>query len=249
MIDSHAHLDRCDGQVDRLVAEAEAADVGRILTVGTDPSSNRAAVAIAEQQDCVYASLGHHPHGASGFNDEIAREIESLASHVKVRAIGEAGLDYYRDLSPRSDQARAFITQIELARSLEKPLVVHTRKAAEDTMHLLDKYGSGVSVVIHCFSVPEHMEECIERGYHCSFAGNITYPKAAALQAVCSTVPDRLLLIETDSPYLSPREKRGKPNTPANIVDTAHFVAELRGQSYDELNGVVEKNAASLFGW
>ncbi len=249
MVDTHAHLEMCDRPLDQLVGEAEAAGVGRILTVGTDPASNIKAVEISALNSTVFASLGHHPHSASVYDDEVAEEIERLAQNENVRAIGEAGLDFYRDLSPRADQERAFISQIELARSLEKPLVVHTRSAAAETMKILKEFAEDVTVVVHCFSATDHVDECVERGYYCSFAGNVTYPKTNELRTACSRIPDTLLLVETDSPYLSPQAYRGKPNSPAKVVDTAHCVAEERGQTYDELEEVVEKNAATVFGW
>lgn len=249
MVDTHAHLDLCEGPPAQLVAEAETAGVVRILTVGTDPGSNREAISIAEQNGSVFVSLGHHPHGASGYSDGVASEIDQLADHEKVKAIGETGLDFYRELSPPADQQRAFISQIELAHSNELPLVVHTRSAAGETLELLKKYAGGVTVIIHCFSIPEYLEECIERGYYCSFAGNVTYPKADELRAACSRVPEELLLLETDSPYLSPQKKRGRPNTPANLVHTTQLVAQVRGRTYKDIQEVVAKNAATLFGW
>lgn len=249
MVDTHAHLDLCEGPPAQLVADAEAAGLVRILTVGIDPGSNREAISIAEQNDSVFVSLGHHPHGASGYSEAVAGEIGELAGHEKVKAIGETGLDFYRELSPPADQERAFISLIELARSNELPLMVHTRSAARETMELLKKYAENVEVIIHCFSIPEFLDECIERGYHCSFAGNITYPKSDELRAACSRVPEKLLLLETDSPYLSPQKMRGRPNTPANVVNTAQLVAEVRGRTYKDIQEVVERNAATLFGW
>jgi TatD DNase family protein len=129
------------------------------------------------------------------------------------------------------------------------PLVIHTREAEEDTFAMLRELAGGVTVVLHCFSAPSRLGECVERGYMCSFAGNVTYPKAVELQAAARDVPEELLLVETDSPYLSPQPVRGKPNEPANVVATARFMAELRGVSYEELEAAVERNAARVFGW
>lgn len=249
MVDTHVHLEMCDRPIDQLVDEAAVAGVRRTLTVGTDPISNLNAVEISESNSTVFASLGHHPHAASSYDDEAAAEIERLAQNENVRAIGETGHDFYRDLSPRADQDRAFISQIELARSLKKPLVIHTRSAAAETMQTLKEFAEDVTVIVHCFSATDHVDECVERGYYCSFAGNVTYPNANDLRAACSRIPDALLLVETDSPYLSPQKNRGKPNAPANVVDTAHCVAKERGQTYNELEEVVEKNAAAVFGW
>jgi TatD DNase family protein len=127
--------------------------------------------------------------------------------------------------------------------------VIHTRAAADDTLATLAGRADGVTVVMHCFSMPERLDECVERGYMCSFAGNVTYPKATDLQEAAARVPDELLLVETDSPFLAPQPVRGKPNRPANVVHTARRLAELRGVSYDELERVVERNAARVFGW
>lgn len=232
-----------------LVDNASEAGVGRILTVGIDLASIRRAVEMATEHEPVYAALGHHPHGAGSFSEDVVKEIEQLAAHPKVRAIGETGLDYYRDLSPRGDQERAFVAQIGLARRLELPLVVHTRSAEEDTLRLLDEHARGLTVILHCFSLAEHLDECDERGYYYSFAGNVTYSSADDLQGAAERVPDEMLLLETDSPYLSPRSRRGRPNAPAHVRETASFVAKLRGQSYEQLEAVVEANAARVFGW
>ena len=182
MVDTHAHLEMCDRPSEQLVVDAAEAGIRRILTVGTDPSSNLKAVEISESNSTVFASLGHHPHGASEYDDETAAEIERLAQNENVRAIGETGLDFYRDLSPRADQERAFISQIEIARSLKKPLVVHTRSAAAETMQILKELADDVTVVVHCFSATDYVDECVDRGYYCSFAGNVTYPNANDLR-------------------------------------------------------------------
>jgi len=164
-------------------------------------------------------------------------------------AIGETGLDYFRDYAPREDQRRAFEAQVDLARRHGLPLVIHTRAAEEDTFAVLRAQADAVTVIMHCFSAAERLDECVERGWLCSFAGNVTYPKATELQAAAREVPDDLLLVETDAPYLAPQPVRGKPNEPANVVETAAFVAELRGVSYEELEATVERNAARVFGW
>jgi TatD DNase family protein len=146
-------------------------------------------------------------------------------------------------------QLRAFEAQIDLARELDLPLVIHTRAAEEDTFAALRDRAGGVTVVMHCFSAPGRLDECVERGYVCSFAGNVTYPKATDLQAAARDVPAELLMVETDSPFLSPQPVRGKPNEPANVVRTAEYVAELRGVPYEELEASVESTAARVFGW
>jgi TatD DNase family protein len=166
-----------------------------------------------------------------------------------VRAIGETGLDYYRDHAPREDQRRAFAAQLGLAARLSLPVAIHTRAAEDDTFAILREHTDAVpAVILHCFSAPDRLGECVERGYFCSFAGNVTYPKATELQRAASDLPDELLLVETDSPYLAPQPVRGKPNEPANVMHTARFVAELRGVKLEELDRVVGANAARLLG-
>jgi TatD DNase family protein len=249
VIDSHCHLDHCDAPVAEVVARARAAGVGRLATVGTDAASNDFAIAAAREHEGVFAIVGRHPNSASGFGAADGEAIERAAAGPLVRAIGETGLDYYRDYSPRDDQRRAFELQVDLARRLELPLVIHTRAAEEDTFAILRERAAGLTVVLHCFSAPDRIDECVERGYVCSFAGNVTYPKATELQVAARDVPGELLMVETDAPFLSPQPMRGKPNEPANVVATARHVAELRGVSYDELEATVESTAARVFGW
>ena len=249
MVDTHCHLDSCEPPDAELVAAARAAGVRRIATVGTDPSSIERALAAARAHEDVVAIVGRHPHEAGGFGDGDLAVIERAAADPEARAIGETGLDYYRDLAPRADQRRAFEAQVDLAARSRLPVVIHTRAAEQDTFAVLREHAERVTVVLHCFSAPSRLDECVERGYLCSFAGNVTYPKATDLQAAAREVPDELLLVETDSPYLSPQAVRSKPNQPANVVRTAEFVAELRGVGYDELEATVERNAARVFAW
>ena len=243
MIDTHCHLDMCE--------EEDARDHGltRVATVGIDDDAVARALEFAEAFDEVYAIVGRHPNSAEGFAPSDLEPIERAAAHPKAVAIGETGLDYYRDYAPRADQQRAFEAQIELARTLSKPLVIHTRAAEDDTFDTLAERAAGVTVVMHCFSAPARLDECIERGYMCSFAGNMTYPKATDLREAAARVPDELLLVETDSPFLSPQPVRGKPNAPRNVVLTAEKLAEVRGVTYEEIERVVERNAARVFGW
>ena len=236
MIDTHCHLDMC--------AEWQGHGLKRVATVGIDEEAIDKALALSDAYDEIYAIVGRHPNSATGFDIEPVRRA---AEHPKAVAIGETGLDFYRDRSPRDDQERAFREQLELAEGLGKPLVIHTRAAEEATLKMLDSTSG--TVVMHCFSMPAQLDECIERGYFISFAGNVTYPKATDLQDAAARVPDELLLVETDSPFLAPQPVRGKPNTPSNVVHTARKVAELRGASYDELEQLVERNAARVFRW
>ena len=250
MIDSHTHLDSCEPPNADLVAAAEAAGVTRIVTVGTDGASCRAALAAAEDFPQVYAAIGRHPSEATGFDDADMAELEALASHDKCVAIGETGLDYYRDYAPREDQKRAFEAQIELARSTGKPLVIHTRAADDDTLELLDARAGGLRVILHCFSMAARVEDCLAHDdWWLSFAGNCTYPKAQDLRVAALRVPAERLLVETDAPYLSPQPVRGRPNEPANVVRTAEALAVERRVSYAELERSIERNSSVLFGW
>jgi TatD DNase family protein len=249
VIDSHTHLDLCEPPDTELVAAAEAAGVTRMLTVGTEPASCRAALAAAEAFPQVYAAVGRHPNVSRGFDDADLAELRALAAHPRCLAIGETGLDFYRDGAPRSDQERAFAAHIALARETGLPLVIHSRAAARETLAQLGAQAQGCSVVIHCFSMPEQLQECVERGYAISFAGNVTYKSAADLAAAARQVPDERLLVETDAPYLTPQVVRKQRNQPAFVAHTAAFVAELRGASVAELDALVERNAARVFGW
>jgi TatD DNase family protein len=249
VVDTHCHLDACAPDDDELIASAGDAGVTRLATVGTDDHSIERALGAAAAHDEVVAIVGRHPHHAAGFGDGDLERIEAAAGDPGARAIGETGLDFYRDNAPRDDQRRAFEAQIELAAQLDKPLVIHTRAAEEETFALLRERARDVTFVLHCFSAPDRLDECVERGWLCSFAGNVTYPKATDLQAAAREVPDELLLVETDSPYLAPQPVRGKPNEPAYVVHTAKRLAELRSVSYAELERTVEDNAARVLGW
>ena len=249
MVDAHTHLDLCEAPEARLIAAAEAAGVGRMLTIGVDGSSCRAALAAAESFPQVYAAVGRHPNSAKGFDDADLAELRALAAHPRCVAIGETGLDFYRAGAPRADQQRAFAAQIALARETGKPLVIHSRAAEEETLTQLGDEAGGVSVVMHCFSMPHELQQCLDRGYAISFAGNVTYRSAADLAAAARLVPDDSLLVETDAPYLSPAPVRGERNQPAFVVHTLAFLAQLRGVAATELAAVVERNATRLFGW
>jgi TatD DNase family protein len=250
VIDSHTHLDFCEAPDAELVEAAVEAGVERILTVGTDGASCRAALQAAEEFPQVYAAIGRHPNEATGFDDADLAELKALAAHPRCVAIGETGLDYYRDGAPRSDQERAFSAQIELARALDKPVVIHTRAAEEDTLAVLEEQAGGVRVILHCFSMPDRIEQCLTHpGWWISFAGNVTYPKASALRDAALRVPLERLLVETDAPFLSPQVVRGQANQPANVVFTARALAVERRVSYEELERGVRDSAAAVLGW
>jgi TatD DNase family protein len=250
VIDSHTHLDLCDPPDAELVAAAVDAGVRRIVTVGTDGASCRAALAAAEAFPQVYAAVGRHPNSAAGFDDADLAELAALAAHPKCVAVGETGLDYYRDRAPRVDQERAFRAQIGLAHTVGKPLVIHTRAAEDDTLSLLEAEAAGLRVILHCFSMPERLEECLaHEDWWISFAGNVTYPRAEALRVAAVRVPAGRLLVETDAPYLSPQTVRGKPNQPAHVVSTAQVLAVERRVAYEELESALEASAGEVFGW
>jgi TatD DNase family protein len=249
VIDSHTHLDLCEAPNTELIAAADAAGVTRMLTVGIDGASCRAALGAAEDFPQVYAAIGRHPNAARGFDDADLAELRALAAHERCLAIGESGLDFYREAAPRSDQERAFAAQIALARETGKPLVIHSRAAERETLAQLAGEAQGVSVVMHCFSMPAHLQECLERGYAISFAGNVTYRSAADLADAARRVPEERLLVETDAPYLTPQAVRKQPNQPAYVAYTLAFLAELRGVSAAELGAAVSRNAARVFGW
>jgi TatD DNase family protein len=257
VIDTHAHIGLCDDPAEQIVARAESAGVGRILTVGLDEESNEQAVGLARAHEAVFACVGRHPNSASGFDPDAEAQLRELAADDAVVAIGETGLDFYREGAPRAEQLRAFRAQIGVARDAGKPLVIHVRSgdgpkrdAVSETFAVLAEEAGGVAVILHCFSAPlERVAEAAAAGWFCSFAGNATYPKAQALRDAARLVPDELILVETDSPFLAPQSRRGKPNEPAFVVETAREVAAARGVTYDELERLVEANAARVFQW
>jgi len=255
MIDSHTHLMLCDGGEEELVAAAAGAGVTRMLTIGMGAESNPVAVASAERHEAVFAAVGRHPNDATGFDEEAVEEITRFGAHERVRAIGETGLDFYRDTAAPEDQRRAFAAQIEIARELDLPIVIHARdpegetRATDEIFATLDAKAGDQPVILHCFSAPQRVGDAAERGWYCSFAGNATYPKSEALREAAAQVPEDLILVETDAPYLSPQPVRGKRNQPAYVVETAREIAAVRGVSYEELERTVEANARALFGW
>jgi TatD DNase family protein len=255
MVDSHTHLFLCEGPEDELVEAALAAGVTRLLNVGLGGAQNEAAIGGAERHESVFAAVGCHPTEAAGFDDAEAERIARLAAHEKVRAIGETGIDYYRDTASPADQRRAFEAQVEIAREHELPIVIHARDpdgettATDEVFEVLDAQAAGHPVILHCFSAPWRAGDAAERGWYCSFAGHVTYRASEALRAAAAELPGELILVETDAPYLAPQPVRGKPNEPANVVATAQVVAEARGVSYEELEATVEANARRAFGW
>ncbi len=245
MIDTHAHLDACSEPADQVLARAREAGVDRVVSVGSGIDSCRATLEIAEREYGVYAALGIHPHQAGGADAERVDELRELLGHERAVAVGETGLDFYRDYAPRDRQRKLFDEELALAAQLGKPVVVHTRSAEQETAAALTGF-EGV-VVLHCFSAPELLTVALERGYYVSFAGNVTYPKAGELRDAARQVPRERLLVETDSPYLAPQPRRGRPNEPANVVHTVAALAEAREEEVDELAAQIDANATAAF--
>jgi TatD DNase family protein len=248
LIDTHCHLDLLKGTPDEALAEARAAGVVAVVAVGIDLRSSRIAADLAAAHDEVYAAVGVHPHDAVSFDAVVRTGLERLLTQRHVVAVGECGLDFYRDLAPRDVQREAFAEQLELARAAAKPVCVHSREAGGETFAVLTEHGHGLRIVLHCFSTPEYVDLCNDRGYYVSFAGNLTYKSSQELQKAAVAVRDDLLLVETDAPFLTPMPQRGRPNRPANVGLTAQFLARLRGWSDDEVAAVTSANARRVFG-
>lgn len=244
MIDTHAHLAALDDP-DEAVEHAAAAGVTRILTVGTDVEDCRRALALAERHDGVFAILGIHPHEAGTATTDDLSELRELLAHPKAVAVGETGLDWFRDYAPRDDQRRLFVAELELASELGKPVVIHTRAADDDTLAALGGFTG--TVVLHCFSSPRMLPTALERDWYVSFAGNATFPKAVDLRLAATEVPAERILAETDSPYLAPQPVRGRRNEPAYVVHTLAALAQARGQETAELEQQIARNATECF--
>jgi TatD DNase family protein len=244
VIDTHAHLDALDDPA-AAVVRAREAGVTRIVTVGTDPTSWAEMLPIVEEHDGVYGVAGIHPHEAA--SDFDVDTLERLLSHPKIVALGEIGLDYYRDYAPRDAQTKSFIYQLGIAKRAQLPVVIHNRAADEDTLSILRQWFDG-TVVLHCFSSAALLPEAVERGWYISFAGNVTYANAEDLRIAARVVPAELILAETDCPYLAPQAVRGKTNEPAYVVHTLAALAEARGAEPDALAAQIDANATAAFG-
>ena len=244
MIDTHAHLGALDDP-DEAVERAREAGVTRILTVGTDVDDCRRALALAERHEAVYAILGIHPHEAGTVRDADLTQLRELFGHPKAVAVGETGLDWYRDYAPRDAQRRLFAAQLELAAETTRPAVIHTRAADDDTLAALEGFAG--NVVLHCFSSPHMLPSALEHGWYVSFAGNVTFPRAVDLRLAATQVPADRILAETDSPYLAPQPVRGRRNEPANVVHTLAALAQARGEDRGELEPQIERNASECF--
>ena len=241
MIDTHAHMHACADSLDTLVGRAREAGVDRILEVGAWPESWAQVVSFCASEGDVFAILGIHPHRAGEADPaqlEDLRELEPVA-------VGETGLDYYRDYAPHDAQRQLFQAHLALAEELGKPVVIHCRAAEEDVIRALADFDG--TVVLHCFSSSALLEPALDRGYYVSFAGNVTYPNADELRDAARAVPADRLLAETDCPYLAPQPRRGRPNEPANLVYTVAALAEARGEDLGELSAQLDRNATAAF--
>ncbi|MGH2921769.1 MAG: TatD family hydrolase [Gaiellaceae bacterium] len=245
MIDTHAHLDACADRPSALLRRAREAGVDRVVTVGTGIDSCREAIALVERHEEVYAALGIDPHQAGGGEARRIDELRELFTHERAVAVGETGLDFFRDHAPHDRQLLLFEAQLELASELGKPVVIHNRDADDETARVLAGFEG--TVVLHCFSSPGLLEPALERGYYVSFAGNVTFPKAEALRTAATRVTAERILAETDSPYLAPQPRRGRPNEPAYVVHTLAALAAARGEELDELAAQIDANAAAAF--
>jgi len=250
LVDTHCHLDFPEFEADRLqvIQRAEDAGVNYLVNIGATMDSSAAACGLAEKYPQVYAGVGVHPHDADGFNQESESKLKELALRKKVVAIGETGLDYYRNLSTKEHQMHAFNRQIKLAKDLKLPLVIHSRQAEVDVLQVL-KMAMPVKAVIHCFSGDENfLKGCLAMGFFISFTCNITYKKAQGLRDMVKLTPLDKLMLETDAPYLSPEGFRGKRNEPMQVKLLAEAVSLIKGNSVEEIADNTTKNAKEFFG-
>jgi TatD DNase family protein len=250
LIDTHAHLQwpAFDKDREQVIERAFAAGLNTIVSIGYDLSAGREAARIAKNHEGIYAVVGIHPHNAKAMNVSTVNSLRELAQDPKVVAIGEIGLDYYRDLSPRARQKEAFEQQIRLAGELELPIVVHDREAHNDVLEMLRRFGKDSKGILHCFSGDLSMaEEVIEMGYLISIAGPVTYPNARRLHELVQHLPGESIVLETDCPFLPPQSRRGERNEPLFVLETAYKVAELKGMQLDELVELTSRNARGMF--
>ena len=255
LIDSHCHLDHEQFSADReaVIDRAIEAGVDRMLAIGTGdgPPDLEAGIRLADRHAAIYATVGVHPHEASKATAETYRGLADLLRHPKVLALGEIGLDYHYDFSPRDIQRGVFVEQMRIAADARKPIVIHTREAWDDTLALIERHWSpkGLPGIMHCFSGgPAEAERCLALGFCLSFGGIVTFPKSLELQEVARRVPADRMLVETDAPYLAPVPKRGKRNEPAFVVETARKLAALRGETLESLAAATTENFRQILG-
>ena len=248
LVDTHCHLHLLERPPEEVVAEARAEGVGHLVDVGVDLASSRLAAANAARLANVSATAGVHPHDAVTLDDRVLGELRALLADERVVAVGETGLDYYRDRSPRPVQRAAFAAHVQLARELDKALVVHNREAFADVLAVLDGEGAPARVVFHCFTGDERAAaRVVEAGWFVSFAGTVTFRNAPEQRAACASVPLDQLVLETDSPFLSPHPYRGRPNHPARVAVTAATVAAVHGVPVEEVADRTTGSAARAF--
>ena len=253
LVDSHAHLD--SGQyktdLDDTIARAAANGISHILTIGCDIESSAASISLAQKYDNIYAAVGVHPHDAREISPTTLQQLEQMLAESKVVALGEIGLDYFRNHCPHDIQQQAFREQIRLARKVNKPIIIHDRDAHEDLLRIMEEENAGdVGGVVHCFSGDTEMaRRCIDLGFYISFTGNITYPKNEALREVVKNISIDKMLVETDCPYLSPQGHRGKRNEPAHVRLCAEQIATTKGLTYDDVARITSRNCHDLFGF
>jgi TatD DNase family protein len=247
LIDTHCHFEMLKASAADVLADAREAGVDVVLAIGTDLRSSRAAVELAGRHDEVFAVVGMHPHDAVHFDGVVRTGLQHLLAHPKAVAVGECGLDFYRDHSPRDVQRAAFIDQLGLARAVGSPVVVHTREAAGETFAILTEHAEGLTVVLHCFTATDFIDLCNERGYYLAFAGNLTYKNADDLRLAARQAREDRLLVETDAPYLTPEPQRGRENRPAKVAYTAALLAQLRGLEPAALAEITSANARRAF--
>ncbi len=252
LFDTHTHLnaDQFEGDAEAVIARAQEAGVANMIVVGFDAKTIQRAMSLVERYDFLYAAVGWHPVDAIDMADEHLRWIESLASHPKVVAIGETGLDYHWDKSPKDRQKEAFRKQIHLAKKVNLPLIIHNRNATKDIIEILkEERADEIGGVMHCFSGSfEDAKMCIDLNFYLSFAGPVTFKNAKLLQEVAREVPLERMLIETDCPYLAPHPLRGKRNEPAYVKLVAEKIAVLKEREFDEIAHQTSENAKQLFG-
>ncbi|MTI82086.1 MAG: TatD family deoxyribonuclease [Firmicutes bacterium] len=252
LIDSHAHLDdqRFDEDREEVIKRAKENGLSNIINIGHDMQSSRSSVQLAEKYPFIFAAVGVHPHDAKDVPNDYLKQLEELSRHDKVLAIGEIGLDYYYDMSPREVQKKVFLEQLNLAKELNMPVIVHLRDAYGDFLEIMRKERlEPTTGVMHCFSgSSEVAKECLDMGFYISFAGPITFKNAPKVREAASQVPLNKLLVETDCPYLTPVPYRGKRNEPAYVQYTAEQLATVKEISIEELSSAVTDNTKKLFG-
>jgi TatD DNase family protein len=250
LVDSHCHLDDAQFDADRaqVIKRALAAGIERMLAIGTGggPPDLEAGVRLARQHALIYATVGVHPHDAAKATPETWSQLEALLDADKVLAVGEIGLDYHYDFSPREVQRQVFVKQLRLAAEAGKPVVIHTREAWADTLRMLREHWSGGGIM-HCFTGgPAEARQALDLGFHLSFGGVLTFPKAETVREAARLAPEDRLLVETDAPYLAPVPNRGKRNEPAFIVDTVRRLAEVRGAAPEHIAEITTANFERL---